>query len=122
MGSFYKYSMGLFRYYSPPPDIYFDVLVQSVKIGSRLRMITMPDQNIPQGLFVRCSKSLRNHYPIGSIFQLDCRIIRSTNRKPFIRPLRYHHVALSLDFFEHNRNLQARYHPQCTTSLFNTTT
>jgi hypothetical protein len=101
---------------------FFDVLVQSVKMGSRVRMVTMPDQKIPQGLFVSCSKSLRDHYPVGSIFQLNCCIIRSNNRKPFIRPLRYHHVALSLYFFEHNRKLQATYHTQLNTSLFNTTT
>jgi hypothetical protein len=114
--------MSLFRYYSLPPDVYVNVLIQSVKVGSRLRMVTMNGQSIPPGLYVSCSKSLRDHYPVGSIFQLDCRIVRSHNRKPFVRPLRYQHVALSLDFFEHNRKLQLVHPTQLQYSLFTTST
>ena len=87
--------MGLFQTLSTRPDIFLDVYIQSVKVGSKIRLNS----------FVECSKELRAKYPIGTIFKVDCRLVHPSNRKPYLMVLHRNQMQQALEFFEHNRTL-----------------
>lgn len=65
-------------------NVFTNVLVESVEIGSRVRLITVDNQTLPSGLFISCSRKERLKFPVGSTFRLDCRLITPTDRKPFL--------------------------------------
>lgn len=94
--------MGLFHYLPTRPDICLDVYAQSVKIGSKVRIKALTHQ----GLFVECSRTLRDHYPIGTIFKLDARLVTPTNKKPYLVALQQQHLERAIEFFNYNISLQ----------------
>lgn len=38
------------------------------KLTYRNRVRPLPNQNLPTSLFIECSKSIRDQYPVGTIF------------------------------------------------------
>lgn len=96
--------MGLFQTLSTRPDIFLDVYIQSVKVGSKIRLKPIEGQGLINS-FVECSKELRAKYPIGTIFKVDCRLIHPSNRKPYLMVLHRNEMQQALEFFEHNRTL-----------------
>ena len=41
---------------------------------NRIRVRTLPGQVIPQGVFVECSKSVREAHELGTIFKLNVKV------------------------------------------------
>jgi hypothetical protein len=97
--------MGLFQSLSTRPDIYLDIFVESVKIGSKIRMKPIDGQRIENNYFVECSRKLRAKYPVGTIFKVDCRLVRPSNRKAYLMALHRNDMKQALEFFDHNRTL-----------------
>lgn len=97
--------MGLFHNISTRPDVYLDIYIQSVKIGARVRLKPLDGQHL-QPCFVDCSRKLRTQYPVGTIFKVDCRLVRPSNRKPYLMVLHRNSLQQALEFFEHNRKLK----------------
>lgn len=96
--------MGLFDSISTRPNIFLDVYIQSVKIGSKIRLKPIEGQSVINS-FVECSKTLRAKYPVGTIFKVDCRLVHPSNRKPYLMVLNRKEIKQALEFFEHNRRL-----------------
>lgn len=94
--------MGLFHYLPTRPDICLDVYAQSVRIGSKVRIKALTHQ----GLFVECSRKLRTHYPIGTIFKLDTRLVSPKNKKPYLVALHQNSLQRAVEFFDYNLSLQ----------------
>lgn len=97
--------MGLFDSISTRPDVYLDIYIQSVKVGSRIRLQPLAGQHIDP-CFVDCSRKLRTNYPIGTVFKVDCRLVRPSNRKPYLMVLHRNSLQQALEFYEHNRTLK----------------
>lgn len=96
--------MGLFQTLSTRPDIFLDVYIQSVKVGSKIRLKPIEGQGLINS-FVECSMALRAKYPIGTIFKVDCRLVHPSNRKPYLMVLHRNEMKQALEFFDHNRTL-----------------
>jgi hypothetical protein len=68
--------------------------------SAEIRVRPLPGQGIDPALNVECSRSLRQHYPIGSLFRLK---VKLTDRKG--TPFLYAHYAAP---FEHVSIEEAR--------------
>jgi hypothetical protein len=99
-----RLDMGLFQNISTRPDIHLDIFIQSVKVGSRIRLTPIEGQQV-QNYFVECSRKLRAKYPVGTIFKVDCRLVRPSNRKPYLMVLHRNGLEQALEFYDHNRTL-----------------
>ena len=97
--------MGLFQSLSTRPDIFLDVYIQSLKVGSKIRLKPIDGQKVTNTYFVDCSRTLRAIYPIGTIFKVDCRLVHPSNRKPYLMVLHRNDMKQALEFFDHNRTL-----------------
>ncbi len=98
--------MGLFQNLTTRPNIYLDVYLVSVKIGNKIRLKPLEGQNVASSYFVDCSRSIRKHYPIGTIFQSDVRLVHPKNRKPYLQVIHRNNLERAIDFLEHNIILQ----------------
>ena len=97
--------MSLFQEMSTSPNLFLGVYVISVKVGKRVRLKTLQGEYIDSSFYVKCSRSERLKYPVGSIFRLDCLLIKPKNKKPFLQALNFKNFQLSIDFYEHNKAL-----------------
>ncbi len=98
--------MSLFgQEHAPSSNVFLGVYAVSVKVGNKIRIRTLEGQNIPSYLYVKCSRTERIKYPIGSIFRLDCLLIKPKNKKPFLQALNFKNFQLSIEFYEHKKAL-----------------
>jgi hypothetical protein len=56
--------------------------------ASPIRVRPLPGQGVPTALRVECSKSMRDQYPVGTLFRLDVKLIHRIGT-----PLLYAHFA-----------------------------
>ena len=98
--------MRLFTNLATPPGFYLDVFVQSVKVGSRVRCKPVDGQDIPPSYWVECSRRIRQHYPIGTIFKVDVRKVQPSGRKTYLAAAHRNELPRATEYFEHNLMLQ----------------
>jgi hypothetical protein len=82
---FQIYSMTSKKLFCVSERLVSDVLIEVVKVGSKVRFVTITNQKVPAGLFISCSYRERRKFPIGSVLKVDCRLINPSDRKPFLR-------------------------------------
>lgn len=98
--------MGLFHNLATVPNVFLDVYLVSVKIGSKIRLKPLDGQHVPSSYFVECSRTLRKQYPIGTVYQTDVRLVQPKNRKPYLQAIHRNHLERAVEFLEHNLILQ----------------
>ena len=55
---------------------------------NRRRISTLSGQAVPEGLFIECSKRIREQHPIGTIFKVDVCVSRKPVGRPYLHSLR----------------------------------
>ena len=88
---------------------FLDVFAESYFDSSRkrMRLATINGQNIPRDLKVSCPAKLVAHYPEGTIFKLDARLIRRGNGcHPYFVAINRNNVQRALEFFDYNLKVQ----------------
>ena len=98
--------MRLFSNCETRPNVYLDIFVQSVKVGNKIRCRPLDGQILPGTLWVECSRTLRSHYPIGTIFKVDVRKVQPNNRKPYLATFHRNKLPRAIEYFEYNTALQ----------------
>jgi len=66
---------------------------------NRLRVITIPGQIIPEGLFIECSKAIRESHPLGTIFKIDVGVSRKPIGRLYLHSLKKHEL-LTVDEYD----------------------
>ena len=51
---------------------------------NRLRVIALSNQNIPEGIFIECLKSIRESNPIGTIFKINVKVTQKPNGRKHV--------------------------------------
>lgn len=90
---FHLSSMISKQHFYAPDNLIFGVLVEVVKVGSKVRFVTLKSQKMPAGVFISCSYRDRRKFPLGSILEIDCRLVTPMNRKPFLRIIGTHPLS-----------------------------
>ncbi len=73
----------------------------------RMRLSTINGQNVPFALKVSCPAKLVGHYPEGTIFKLDARLIRrGDGRNPYFVAVNRANMQRALEFFDYNLKVQ----------------
>jgi hypothetical protein len=88
------------------PEVYLDVYVQSVKVGNRIRCKPLGGQVISDELWVECSKRIRCHFPVGTIFKADVRKVQPEKRRSYLATFHRNELLRAIEYFEHNNALQ----------------
>lgn len=88
--------------------VFLDVFAKSFHDTRRgkKRLLTINGQNIPAEMSVGCPTKVLNHYPEGTIFKLDARLIQKQGMKPYFTTIRKENVLRALEFFEHNLEVE----------------
>ena len=74
----------------------------------RMRLSTINGQNIPVALKVSCPSKLVTHYPEGTIFKLDARLIRrGDGNHPYFVAVNRRNMQRALEFFDYNIKVQS---------------
>lgn len=57
-------------------QVFYGVLVKLVRDhdGNRRRVMSLPNQVVPAGLYVECSKIVRETSPLGTVFKVNVRV------------------------------------------------
>lgn len=55
---------------------------------NRIRVRTLPNQNVPQGIFVECSKKIRNDHDLGTIFKINVKVSRKSVGRLYLHSMR----------------------------------
>jgi hypothetical protein len=57
-------------------QVFYGVLAKLVRDhdGNRRRVMSLPDQVVPAGLYVECSKPVRESSPLGTVFKVNVRV------------------------------------------------
>lgn len=56
--------------------------------GNRKRVITVPGQRVPEGIYIECSKKVRERNPIGTIFKINVGVSRKPAGTIYLHSLR----------------------------------
>lgn len=73
----------------------------------RMRLNTINGQSIPRDLKVSCPSKLVAHYPEGTIFKLDARLIRrGDGSHPYFVAVNRSNLQRALEFFDYNLKVQ----------------
>lgn len=81
-------------------QVYFDAS------RKRPRLKTIDGQNIPSELKVACPKKIISHFPEGTIYKLDVRLIQKNGCQPYFMTVNKNSVQRAIEFFEYNVSLQ----------------
>jgi hypothetical protein len=72
-----------------------------------MRLSTINGQQVPCDIKVSCPSKLVSHYPEGTIFKLDARLIRRGDGKlPYFIAINRSHLQRALEFFDYNLKVQ----------------
>lgn len=88
---------------------FLDVFAESFfDLGKkRMRLCTINGQNIPCNLKVSCPSKLVAHYPEGTIFKLDARLVRrGDGLRPYFIAVNRSNMQRALEFFDYNLKVQ----------------
>ena len=88
---------------------FLDVFAESFfDLGKkRMRLNTINGQKVPSNLKVSCPSKLVAHYPEGTIFKLDARLIRrGDGRHPYFIAVNRSNMQRALEFFDYNLKVQ----------------
>ena len=99
--------MRLFAISPSKANIYLDIFVQSVKVGNRIRCKPLAGQQVSSSLWVECSRKIRQHYPIGTIFKVDVRRVSPKKRKEYLATFSRTELPRAIEYYEHNLSLQS---------------
>ncbi len=55
---------------------------------NRIRVRTLPNQAIPQGIFVECSKKVRDDNELGTIFKVNVKVSRKPVGRLYLHSLK----------------------------------
>lgn len=55
---------------------------------NRIRVRTLPNQVIPQGVFVECSKKVRDTHELGTIFKVNVKVSRKSVGRLYLHSLK----------------------------------
>lgn len=73
----------------------------------RMRLNTINGQSVPRDLKVSCPAKLVAHYPEGTIFKLDARLIRrGDGSHPYFIAVNRSNLQRALEFFDYNLKVQ----------------
>lgn len=67
--------------------------------GRRKRVRTMPGQIVPAGLYVECSKRIRERNPLGTIFKINVGVSRKPDSSIYLHSLKKQEL-LTVDEWE----------------------
>ncbi len=81
-------------------QLYFDTT------RCRFRLKTIRGQQVPADLHVGCSTKAITAFREGTIYKLDARLVRQSNRQPYLLAVNRRNVERALEFFEHNLQVQ----------------
>ncbi len=88
---------------------FLDVFAESFyDLGrKRMRLSTINGQKVPCNLKVSCPSKLVSHYPEGTIFKLDARLVRRGDGKhPYFIAVNRSNMQRALEFFDYNLKVQ----------------
>ncbi len=88
---------------------FLDIFAESYYDTSkkRMKLSTINGQQIPCDIKVSCPSKLVGHYPEGTIFKLDARLVRRTNgRNPYFIVINRSNLQRALEFFDYNLKVQ----------------
>lgn len=73
----------------------------------RMRLSTINGQKVPCNLKVSCPSKLVAHYPEGTIFKLDARLVRrGDGLHPYFIAVNRSNMQRALEFFDYNLKVQ----------------
>ena len=73
----------------------------------RMRLSTINGQQIPCDIIVSCPSKLVAHYPEGTIFKLDARLVRKgPGRNPYFIAINRSNLQRALEYFDYNLKVQ----------------
>ena len=55
---------------------------------NRRRVVTIENQVVPEGLFVECSKAIREGQPLGALFKIDVGVSRKPIGRLYLHSLK----------------------------------
>jgi hypothetical protein len=84
--------------------VFLDIFAKSFHDTKRgkIRLKTINGQTIPTDMSVGCATKVLNHFPEGTIFKLDARLIQKQGMKPYFITIKKEKVMRALEFFDHN--------------------
>lgn len=88
---------------------FLDVFAESYYDPSkkRMRLSTINGQQIPCDIKVSCPSRLVAHYPEGTIFKLDARLVRRGHgQNPYFIAINRSNLQRALEFFDYNLKVQ----------------
>lgn len=85
-------------------DIFAESYYDSAR--NRMRLNTIKGQQIPASLKVSCPSKLIGHYPEGTIFKLDARLVRRDGRQPYFISINRQNLQRAIEFFDYNLKVQ----------------
>ena len=86
-------------------DVFAESFFDSGK--KRMRLNTINGQKVPCNLKVSCPSKLLAHYPEGTIFKLDARLVRRGEEKhPYFIAVNRSNMQRALEFFDYNLKVQ----------------
>ena len=56
-------------------DVYENVQCESFMDLNRIRVRTTGNSAVPDGILIECSKTIREQYPVGTIFQTESAVV-----------------------------------------------
>ncbi len=73
----------------------------------RMRLTTINGQKVPCNLKISCPSKLVSHYPEGTIFKLDARLVRrGDGLHPYFIAVNRSNMQRALEFFDYNLKVQ----------------
>jgi hypothetical protein len=88
---------------------FLDVFAESFfDLGKkRMRLNTIQGQKVPFNLKISCPSKLVAHYPEGTIFKLDARLVRKGDGlNPYFIAVNRSNMQRALEFFDYNLKVQ----------------
>ncbi|MFT4031889.1 MAG: hypothetical protein QM669_05685 [Siphonobacter sp.] len=85
-------------------DLYAQVVFDSRRKRPRLK--TIDHQRVPGNIAVRCPRRFFQHFPTGTIYKVDARLIQSPGKQPYFVAINQRTMQPALEFFDHNRSIQ----------------
>ncbi len=59
---------------------------------NRLRVITLENQAVSEGLFIECSKKVREAHPIGTVFKINVKVSKKPHGRLYLHSLKKHEL------------------------------
>lgn len=87
---------------------FLDVFAESILDfkKDKFHLYTIDGQLVPAKLKVSCPNAILKHFPEGTIFKLDARLIRRYNAKPYFVAIHRKNIQRAVEFFEYNLKVQ----------------